>query len=220
VLEGNTADTVRGASREAGAAAGRPRPALALDPQHGAERVSAGPREPHMSEEPSGASNDHTPGDETTDETEQDDTDADTRKGATGERTRTAIADATATTGETEAPRTQQPEDVDEFFRLLASPGNRFVLTYLLAVESHAEYADLVESVVSRVEAPQGMTKEKFRGRVAATLISETLPRLEAAGFVEVDGDDQMVQATGAIQTAAPHLALALSDLVPPSGSN
>lgn len=104
----------------------------------------------------------------------------------------------------------------DELFRLLASPGNRFVLTYLLRTGSAVEYADVVEYVVDRAEAPEEMTEAKFRGHVAASLINERLPELEEAGLVDVDSTRQRVSSTPAAEVAAPHLALALSTLTNP----
>lgn len=105
----------------------------------------------------------------------------------------------------------------DELFELLASPGNRFVLTYLLQVDGPVEYAHLIEYVIERAEPPDGMTEGKFRGRVAATLVNERLPELESAGMVEVDSSAQLVTPTIAVNAARPHLALALSDLPPPT---
>lgn len=107
----------------------------------------------------------------------------------------------------------------DRLFELLASPGNRFVLTYLLRVDGPAAYADLVEYVIANADPPAEMTEAKFRGRVAATLINERLPELSDAGFVEVDTAAQLVSPTPAVATAAPHLALALSDIVNPPPS-
>jgi hypothetical protein len=101
----------------------------------------------------------------------------------------------------------------DRLFELLASPGNRFVLTYLLRAGTAVAYADVVEYVVTRADPPGGMTEAKFRGRVAATLINERLPELREAGLVEVDSTHQRVSPTPATEVVAPYLALALSDL-------
>lgn len=105
----------------------------------------------------------------------------------------------------------------DRLFELLSSPGNRFVLTYLLRVDGPVAYADLVEYVVDRAGPPDEMTEAKFRGRIAATLLDETLPSLADAGLVDVDGAGQRVSPTPATTVAAPYLALALSDLVGPA---
>jgi len=124
--------------------------------------------------------------------------------------------DAEPTTDADIEPRTRVP--TDQLFELLASPGNRFVLTYLLRVDDRAEYADLVEYVVAQTDPPEGLTAAKFRGRVAARLVTESLPALADAGLVDVDSTDQVVAATAATRVVAPHLALALSDLVDPVG--
>jgi len=111
-------------------------------------------------------------------------------------------------------PRTTQNRiDTDELFELLASPGNRFVLTYLLRVDDTATYADLVDYVASRASVPEELTEGKFRGRVAARLVHRTLPKLDEAGLVGHEPDDQTVAATPAIDTVAPYLALAMSQL-------
>jgi hypothetical protein len=112
---------------------------------------------------------------------------------------------------------TDQDVSTDRLFELLASPGNRFVLTYLLRVGGPVEYADLVEYVVERTEAPEDLTEAKFRGRVAATLINQRLPELESAGMVEIDRTNQLVSPGPAVDVVRPHLALALSDLIFPA---
>ena len=121
-----------------------------------------------------------------------------------------------AGTGTERRRRTATRVPTGRLFELLASPGNRFVLTYLLRVDDRAEYAELVEYVVAQTDPPGGLTKATFRGRVAARLVTESLPALADAGLVEVDSDDQVVAATAATRVAAPYLALALSDMVGP----
>jgi|GEM_PF-2128220 len=121
-----------------------------------------------------------------------------------------------AATGAERRRRTPVHVPTGRLFELLASPGNRFVLTYLLRVDDRAEYAELVEYVVAQTDPPGGLTKATFRGRVAARLVTESLPALADAGLVEVDSDDQVVAATAATHVAAPYLALALSDMVGP----
>jgi hypothetical protein len=99
----------------------------------------------------------------------------------------------------------------DRLFELLASPGNRFVLTYLLRVDDRATYADLVEYVATRTDPPPDLDGDAFRGRVAARLVGQSLPELEEAGLVSRDEPAGVVAATPATDTAAPYLALALS---------
>lgn len=115
-------------------------------------------------------------------------------------------------------PRATPRISTDRLFELLASPGNRFVLTYLLRVDDRAEYAELVEYVIARTDPPEELTETTFRGRVAVRLVTQSLPALADAGLVEVDSARQVVAATAATDVAAPYLALALSDLFnPPS---
>lgn len=113
--------------------------------------------------------------------------------------------------------RADREISVDKLFGLLASPGNRFVLTYLLRAGEAVEYADLVEYVVERSDTPEEMTEAKFRGRVAATLINQRLPELESAEMVEIDSSNQLVSPKPAVEAVRPHLALALSNLSVPT---
>ena len=99
----------------------------------------------------------------------------------------------------------------DRLFELLASPGNRFVLTYLLRVDDRATYADLVEYVATRTDPPPGFDADTFRGRVATRLVGQSLPELEAAGLISRDEPAGVVTATDATDAAAPYLALALA---------
>lgn len=104
----------------------------------------------------------------------------------------------------------QLPVSVDDTFEVLADPGNRFVLTYLLRVEDPASYDDLVEYVVQRASAPDDLTDAKFRGRIAARLVHTNLPALAEAGFVDHDSQRQHISSTRAVDGVAPYLALAM----------
>ena len=99
----------------------------------------------------------------------------------------------------------------DLLFELLAAPGNRFVLTYLLRAESEVSFGDLVEYVVSCAETPDDMTDAKFRGKVATRLVHSNLPKLADAGLIEYDKAEQVVRATPATDEVAPYLALAIA---------
>jgi len=112
-----------------------------------------------------------------------------------------------------ETQRERPPEasvPIDMLFELLAEPGNRFVLTYLLVAESGVPLGDLIEYVVSRAETPEGMTDDTFRGKVATRLVHSNLPKLADAGVIEYDDDLQTLRPTSATDYVAPYLALTL----------
>ena len=109
--------------------------------------------------------------------------------------------------GAEEPPRA--PVSVNYLFRLLAAPGNRFVLTYLLRVDDPAAFEELVAYVVGRAESPAGRSAAEFSGQVAARLVHSTLPKLEDAGLIEYDEESRTVASTPAIESVGPYLALA-----------
>ena len=115
--------------------------------------------------------------------------------------------------GESDSQHGMVPTDT--VFELLASPGNRFVLTYLIRVEDPASRDDLVEYVVERADPPDGLSEGTFRGRVAARLVHSNLPKLAEAGIVELDDDAGTVSSTPAVEELAPYLALAISRTEP-----
>lgn len=102
----------------------------------------------------------------------------------------------------------------NELFEALASPGNRYVLTYLLRRDNPAPFGDLVEYVVEQVGPPEGTTPGKFRGRIATRLVHTTLPKLADCGLLEYDTEQQLIRARPAIERAAPYLDLALSQAI------
>jgi len=112
-----------------------------------------------------------------------------------------------AATGTEEPPRA--PVSVNHLFRLLAAPGNRFVLTYLLRVDDPAAFEELVAYVVDRAQSPDDRSAAEFSGQVAARLVHSNLPKLEDAGLIEYDEDSRTVASTPAIESVAPYLALA-----------
>lgn len=109
-----------------------------------------------------------------------------------------------------EADRPGETVPIDDLFEILAAPGNRYVLTYLVRREDPAEYADLVEYVVDSVAVPEGLTESEFRGRVAARLVHSNLPKLEASGLVVHHSDEQRVTGTETLEAVVPYIELAL----------
>jgi predicted transcriptional regulator len=101
--------------------------------------------------------------------------------------------------------------DIDDLFRVLSRPANRFVLYYLIKVERPVSVTELVEYVVTAVEDyPDSMTAGEFRGRVSSQLFHSTLPNLDAMGLLEYDEDGRVVRPTAKTSVAQPYLALAL----------
>jgi hypothetical protein len=147
----------------------------------------------------------------------------------TTEESDTDTGDGAAGTDHGDAESVRVPEDdghpgagtagseqlsTDKLFDMLASPGNRYVLTYLIRTENPVETGELVEYVVDNAGAPTDSTAGKFRGRVASRLVHANLPKLVDAGLVEYDDDEQTVSARPAIEAVAPYLDLAMSQSV------
>lgn len=97
---------------------------------------------------------------------------------------------------------------VDTLFSVMAEPGNRYVLTYLLRSDGSATVAELVGYVMRSTETT--MTDGEFRRRVTAKLVSTHLPALGEAGFVRYDADNQLIMATVQTALTEPYLRVAL----------
>jgi hypothetical protein len=121
-----------------------------------------------------------------------------------------------------EQRRTRPPDDpadeewpdagdltVDELFELLASPGNRLVIAYLLTHDEPVPWYDMVEHVVDRTEPPLDLSKAAFRGRISTQLISRCLPELSEAGLVDYSEGRYHVRSTEKLRLARPYLDIA-----------
>jgi DNA-binding transcriptional ArsR family regulator len=97
----------------------------------------------------------------------------------------------------------------DELFELLSSPGNRFVIAYLLDSDEAVPWSDLVEHVVEHTDPPLGLSQSTFRGRISTQLISRSLPELAEAGLVEYSEGRYHVRPTERLRLAVPYLDLA-----------
>lgn len=98
---------------------------------------------------------------------------------------------------------------VDELFDLLADPGRRYVLTYLLQAPDYVTCTDLVDHVVAATD--HSMTDGEFRTRVTAQLTQTHLPKLADAGLVDYNVERQIVSPTETTVLSRPYLRLALA---------
>lgn len=105
---------------------------------------------------------------------------------------------------------TATPEfSVDSLFEILADPGRRFVLTYVLEADDFVSCSELVDHVVDATD--HSMTDSEFRRRVTAELTHIHLPRLHEAGLIEYNIQRQLVAPTPTTRAVLPYLRLALA---------
>lgn len=97
---------------------------------------------------------------------------------------------------------------LDTMFSLLAHPGRRYVLTYLIQAEGFVSMSELVSYVVERSE--HTMTDRAFRHRVSTALTHTHLPKLHEEGFVDYNIERQIIQETEKTRLVAPYLKVAL----------
>lgn len=143
----------------------------------------------------------------------------DSERGETGQGEATAssaTADADSGTGDAPSGRTMdqgggdEPVSINALFEILASPGNRYVLSYVVREDGPVPYHDLVEYVVDRADTPPELTTAEFRNRIATRLVHSNLPKLDDAGLVEYDTAAGTVRETPATEVAVPYLELAM----------
>jgi len=99
--------------------------------------------------------------------------------------------------------------DPDSLFEMLADPGHRYVLTYLLQSEGAVACSELVDYVTERTSTT--MNPEQFRQRVVSELTNTYLPRLDEYGFVKYNMERQIVGPTDRTPLARPYLLIALA---------
>jgi hypothetical protein len=95
----------------------------------------------------------------------------------------------------------------DTLLPVLAEPGHRYVLTYLLRSDGPVTVDEPVEYAVTSTETA---ADEELRGRVTAASTPVHLPRLDDAGFVGYDADDGSVATTAQTALAEPYPQVAL----------
>lgn len=97
---------------------------------------------------------------------------------------------------------------VDVIFELLAHPGRRYVLTYLLRADTAVSLTELIDYVEGQTETP---VDEEFRRKITIQLAHTVLPKLEEFGFVEYDMERQLVEPTEWTPVVEPYLRVALA---------
>jgi hypothetical protein len=99
--------------------------------------------------------------------------------------------------------------DCDTLFEVLADPGRRYVLTYLLQSEGAVSCSDLVDYIINQTE--QSMSRDEFRQRVVTELTRKHLPKLDDYGCIQYNLERQMIGPTDLTPLARPYLGLALA---------
>jgi hypothetical protein len=120
-----------------------------------------------------------------------------------------AKRDAAKTLVEGSIPSSYAAErfSTDEVFEILAHPGQRYVLTYLLQSSGDVPLNSLVEYAVLRSDTA---SDRKMRDRMVIELTHTVLPKLADYGFIEYDMEHQIIRTTGQTPTVEPFLRLAL----------
>ncbi len=96
----------------------------------------------------------------------------------------------------------------DTIFELLANPGRRYVLTYVLQSEGYVTISELVDYVTTKTSAK--MTDDEFRRKITTELSHTHLPQLEEEGFIRYNMERQLILPTEKTPMAEPYLRLAL----------
>lgn len=109
-----------------------------------------------------------------------------------------------------DAPSRVGPLTVDELFTILARPGNRFVLTYLLLEDEPVSIVDLVDYVLATTKPPDDVARAEYSGRLLGRFIDTVLPELDDWGLLEYDRDANLVSETDATALALPYLRAGL----------
>lgn len=110
---------------------------------------------------------------------------------------------------EREAVETVPGLSTTKLFELLADPGRRYVLTYVLGSDGFVTVSELVDYVLGRTTS--SMTRPEFRERLASELTHTHLPKLAAEGLVQYNVERQVVSRTEATALVGPYLKLALA---------
>ncbi len=96
----------------------------------------------------------------------------------------------------------------DTVFDLLANPGRRYVLTYVLQSEGYVTISELVDYVTTETTAK--MTDDEFRRKITMELSHTHLPQLEEKGFIRYNMERQLILPTEKTPMVEPYLRLAL----------
>lgn len=113
-----------------------------------------------------------------------------------------------------------EPSDVFEesgrvslstLFEILADPGRRYILTYVLLQDEYASLSELVDFVVQ--VSDQSDADGRFRKELVTDLVQTQLPMLAEAGLIDYRIERQFVGPTKKTTTALPYLYLALKQV-------
>lgn len=99
--------------------------------------------------------------------------------------------------------------DIGALFELLAEPGHRYILKYLLQSEGAVTCSELADYVVDRTNTT--MSPTEFRQRVVSELTTRYLPELDEHGYVQYNVERQMISPTDLTPIAEPYLLVALA---------
>lgn len=99
--------------------------------------------------------------------------------------------------------------DSGGLFELLAEPGHRYILEYLLQSEGAVTCSELVDYVVNQTN--QTMPSTEFRQRVICDLTTKYLPELDEHNYIQYNMERQMVSSTDLTPIAKPYLLVALA---------
>jgi hypothetical protein len=119
-----------------------------------------------------------------------------------------SLEDLVSEAGSLEASLQGAPRvSVETVFELLADPGRRYVLTYVLLTDGPVATAELVDFVAVETGLDEG--DGRLREEIAAELVDVQLPELAAAGFVDYHRERQLIGSTDRSRVALPYLFLA-----------
>jgi hypothetical protein len=97
---------------------------------------------------------------------------------------------------------------INTVFDVLANPGRRYVLTYLVNSEGYATVTELVDYVVENMDT--SMTERGFRKNVLTELREDHLPELDESGLITYNIERQIVSSTDLTPVTVPYLEVAL----------
>ena len=110
--------------------------------------------------------------------------------------------------GSIETDFAAERHSINAIFEVLANPGRRYVLTYLLQSDGFVTMSELVDYVTTRTSAK--MTDDEFRRQVTLELTHTHLPVLEENGFIRYNMERQLIMPTEMTRLTEPYLRMAL----------
>lgn len=110
--------------------------------------------------------------------------------------------------GSVETEFAAEQHSVNTIFELLANPGRRYVLTYVLQSEGFVTISELVDYVTTKTTS--NMTDDEFRRKITVELSHTYLPDLEEEGFIRYNMERQLILPTEKTPMVEPYLRLAL----------